>query len=144
MNFATFADIVILVGAFFAAILTIYNFFFKAGKGFFHAPPRGRCSIQEPTFIGFLRIGALFAAGFPLLAFKSMAAIGRVHEFGMEGNNGFDPLFFQPANQPINIYEISVDALQVHHIRLFLPDDLLQAQCRPQASTIGHAGHTGK
>ena len=33
MNFATFADIVILVGAFLAAILTIYNFFFKAGKG---------------------------------------------------------------------------------------------------------------
>ena len=33
MNFATFADIVILVGAFVGAILTIYNFFFKAGKG---------------------------------------------------------------------------------------------------------------
>jgi hypothetical protein len=33
MNLATFVDVVILVGAFFAAILTIYNFFFKAGKG---------------------------------------------------------------------------------------------------------------
>ena len=33
MNLATFVDIVILVGAFVGAILTIYNFCFKAGKG---------------------------------------------------------------------------------------------------------------
>ena len=32
MNFATFVDIVILVGAFVGAIATVYNFFFKAKK----------------------------------------------------------------------------------------------------------------
>lgn len=33
MNLSTFVDIVILVGAFFGAVLTIYKFFFKTGRG---------------------------------------------------------------------------------------------------------------
>ena len=30
-----------------------------------------------------------------------------------------DPMLLQPGNQSVNIYEIAVDALQMHHIRLF-------------------------
>lgn len=49
-------------------------------------------------------------------------------------------MLLQPGNQSVNIYEIAVDALQMHHIRLFFQKNAKGFARRKVAATVSEPG----
>lgn len=110
--------------------------FIEPLKSFPHFSEGKGCVVQKQG-LGFLpQPGTITAAGFPAVAVKGVAAVCGVHKLGMEGQNGFDPVLFQPGYHPVDIYKIPIDAMQMHHIGPLLPDNPEKPVGRKEAAAV--------
>ena len=91
----------------------------KSGKSTLHSEETRMCAIEQQAFTCRILSWTPATAALPAFTVKGVGTVGCIHEFRMQRYNSRDLMLLQPGNQSVNIYEIAVDALQMHHIRLF-------------------------
>ena len=91
----------------------------KSGKSTLHSEKTRMCAIKQQAFTCRILSWTPATAALPAFTVKGMGTVGCIHEFRMQRYDSRDLMLLQPGNQSVNIYEIAVDALQMHHIRLF-------------------------
>ena len=84
--------------------------------------------------------GAAAAPAPPTLTLIGMAAVGGVHKFGVQGEDGFNTTLFQPRNKPIDVDKIAVNAMEMYDIRLFFFDDTDKLRRGKEAPAVHQPG----
>ena len=108
-----------------------------------HTLPGRSRAVEKQRMELFFTDRTVVAAGLPFVTCTCMTAVCRIHKLGMQSQHGGDPAHLQKGQQPENIAEKTIDALQMDYIGLFPANqafDLLGGQI---TASIDNAGDTG-